>query len=458
MLRTPARLLLGAVVGILVLSSLHPQARPVLTSALRTLLHGPLREPQIFAPRNARPLAVTELEAAATKEPENAFWKSRLATAYLEHGNRTEAVRTWILASRCNYWNDFTNEESVRIITHLEQLSKGDWAYFQLAAIAQTGSMPESRTASRLLEAATGAERTELLLATYRYGRLIRDFSRRLGPAREGAQLVLSPQARVVTDGSGRSPMVERFRFAAELRRQGRVRDAEQVEQAFLECEGWPVLESPWSDWEPSFTFQTIIPAAFVTGLVGLLALLCARFQVPQAARQFLGRGILPLAIGAGLVSYGALHSLSFTLLVTATIAFQGFRMKLRSVSGPPQLPPTVSFVCAVLATLVMLYCVAVLRLMSREDFPLDDTALLAVCVLCTLAVVSRAASWTTRESALVLLTKSTRTFGHACLIISGVTIAVGLPLITIWDAKLKVEWERMRLNEAKYAWEQLGR
>ncbi|MBL8048073.1 MAG: hypothetical protein JNJ45_05270 [Chthonomonas sp.] len=481
MLGVPARLLVGAAVGTLILGIAHHRTRPVLESAVRVLT-------TFRGPENARVVVLSpqpalgfsrlsfdfytkrtsvgmreDLAEAAQKEPENAFWQQGLAIAHLDANELELARRSWIRGSKCGYWKDYYPEMSANTLASAQEWFGGDWAWFQLLARDNTpGGLGLQVASARLIATAPPDQKLELQLASFRHGRLIRDFCQRLDGARKGISLIFSPESEQTKSNIRRGNWIDRFRMASALRAANREQDAKDVEQIFLTSDSWSALEDLEADGSFSEALYAVIPSVLLTALAGLLVGLAARIPLPQG-KPFTHAQLGGLAVVAGLGCNALFNrDLVVTLLAASAVGLQAFRTPGAGRAAREDFPPTARLVAFLIAATIGIAVYFFLGGLPATGANLGEQlrklAAFPVVIIAASLLVVRLASWFTRRAARDLWGEFLGAMSQSLLVLAGATFIIGLPLITVWDGSLRTEFEKIRLNEPKYAWNQVGR
>lgn len=482
MLDVPSRLLLGAAFGTLAVGVFQSEMRPVLHSAVNFFAtrHGPVEIPgdlKLTRPPQGLPRLSfdfytqpttaamrADLREAATLEPQNAFWQQALSVASLDNNDVGAARRHWITASQCGFWNDYYGEMSAGTVRTYRQWYGGNWAWFQLYAQNNTpGGLGLQRASAQLFSGATSDQKTELLLASFRNGRLIRDFCPRLDGARKGISLIFNPTSVQANSKVGRGMLIDRFKLAAELRAAGRKDEANEVEATFLSSDSWSALEDLDVDPSVSRSFFGVLPALIALLGVGLVTSILARVQVPASWRAPSQTQIALVAAVTGVVVYlFSDYSPILALLSASAIGLQGFKSQSSPARSGFPMPILARFLVAVLAALcgLVFYLVVSGVFASGEisQVGVFQLATLPLVVICGLLLIGRMTSWFIKQPARRVMSALLRDLASSMLVMVGVGVVIGLPLIAIWDSKLRTEYEKIRLNEPKYAWSQVGR
>ena len=200
----------GVLVGAFLVLLLHPFSRPYITQGVWVLgdspyLHqtaslpenlGALPEPRTFEDaslwivtacerefggrkltREQTLLLVEVAQAAAERDPDNAYWRQAEAVFQRRLGNEEVSIKAWRTASLASRWDDYQNDRLARVVDGVQKESGTllSWHY-ALVASRKSSAVPRTVLAyARQVLRGDGAKEFELRLATLRNGRLVRD-------------------------------------------------------------------------------------------------------------------------------------------------------------------------------------------------------------------------------------------------------------------------------------------
>lgn len=500
------RAFVGGALGALLTLLVHPASRPFFASALPGSRVPPEASPTVLGnPKNleeaGRWVEVAALRtqqndrlqanewkallrvvrASAQIDPENAFWPQSESWILQVLGDSPGSRTAWLRASRRLSWNDY---QVARLRRYRDQLVQqtGKRQSWQAAAmlLRKTDAVASAiRDSARRNLARTALDRPEDLayrFATLRNGALLRDGSRSLNGSRVGIAMVerASHPPGLAGGATYRRLYVARFEFQEALAAAGLRTEAEAVDRAYRENDGWAALtQTEGASERPR---ELALAAIVLSALPGALAVaaffgcvlwaigtLCRRATLwPVGRRQ---KAVLASAVAAAGIVFAFTGSWIAALPVSASILTLLASPRTVRSRPPDDYGPLFAFAMTLLAAVAgALVAVRVIgntgasqTVLPRSGFEIDlltvpalPIALLAIVLAVAVLVCPPWAFAQRRETGRVLAA-ATEQFGRSLFLI-GLTLAVAAGVAAVpLDRRLDQELTRLTENEPAY-------
>ena len=393
----------GALAGAFIVLLVHPYSRPYLLQGVLVVGDSPfLRKTEMLSenistlpePRtleDASLWVVTALErdlsgqelsandalllaevaqAAAERDPDNAYWRQAEAIFQRKLGNGEVALRAWHTASLASRWNDYQNERLAKVLDGLKGESDRHFAWhYGLVDTRKSSVVPRAVLAfARQTLRGEASKDFDLRLATLRNGKLVRDGSRDTEGADFGMETIeLSAYSTVTAlrgyQGSGgaitpRALATARDDFV-KLARLTEPRVATEISDAFRDNDGRtafinPVETEEHGKWLILLSVLTAgLPGVLVTiGVIGAAIFLAGWLL---GSSKFLQRLLTPpwtqlLGVGLGALVYWSTHLFFPALWAAVSLGSFGIRRDEERQAVPSGLGPAYALTVVLLA------------------------------------------------------------------------------------------------------------
>ncbi|MEX2244194.1 MAG: hypothetical protein WD716_10155 [Fimbriimonadaceae bacterium] len=315
-------------------------------------------------------LLVEVVQAAAERDPDNAYWRQSEAIFQRELGNDDAALRAWRTASLAGRWNDYQNERLAKVLEGLGGESHRHLAWhYGLVDTRKSSVVPRAVLSfARQTLRGDASGNFELRLATLRNGKLVRDGSKSTEGADFGVETIEVAAYSTITalhgyQGSGGSITPRALATARDdfvkLAATAEPRVGAEISEAFRDNDGRAAFINPVETEEHSKLLILLsvltagLPGALVTiGVIGA-AIFIAGWLLGRS--RFLQRFLTPpwtqvLGVGLGALVYWATRLFFPALWAAVSLGSFGIRRDEERQAVPSGMGPAYALTVALLA------------------------------------------------------------------------------------------------------------